>query len=203
MDPYSQYQKQLEFYKYVEKQQKNAVDLTNDNNNDNNSIVKFATILFNKSKNKLDRDLSGIICQDDSMNITDVFCMLLELVLHGLHILTNDMVNIFDISDTMDELVSDIKLYLKSTGFDMEITEDYIDPDDVNLYRDRTDYFCQIMPIPPPFLCHPGWYVLNYRLTTNDKFQYTNVTPLNEFKAFFITNNKKIFTINFKFIIHQ
>jgi len=69
------------------------------------------------------------------------------------------------------------------------------------LYRDRNDYYCEILQKPPFFLCYKGWYVLQYRLLVNKKFVYNSMTPLRHFKAFLLNRrDKKIFTINFKYL---
>jgi hypothetical protein len=201
MDPYSQYKKQLEYYEYYEKQKENFIDLSQGLEDPNNSVFELANILFNKSKRNLDQDLMGLFI-DESMDVADIFCLLVELVLYGLDILSNGKNTIFSIEDSTDDIIYTIKSYLKSTGFDMIIHQEFIDIDndnDTNLYRDRDDFFCEILPKPPSYLCAKGWYILNYRIINNKKFVFTKITPLNNFKAFFISNTNKIFTMNFKF----
>lgn len=195
MDPYSQYKKQLEYYDYVERQRKNCVDLTTENN----SVEKFAKILFGKNFNNLNQDLTGIIF-DDGHDVVEIFCMLVELVLYGIDILTDKKNNIFDLQELDDNIIDILKGYLKSAGFILKVDQEIIDEDDLNLYRDRDDYFCQIVKRPPEFLCVAGWYVLNYRLIENKKYHYNSLTVLENFKAFFITRQNKIFTFYFKTI---
>ena len=202
MDPYAIYKKQLEYYEYFEKQKENYTDLTGDEN-PNSSVKQFAEILFRKKGSNLTYDLSGILF-DETMEVADVFCVLVELVLYGLDIITNSASDIFALEESGNEIVNLIRSYLKSTGFDIIIKEEFLDDspemqENINLYRDRTDYYCQIVKKPPPFLCFEGWYVLNYRLINNRKYIFNNSTPLDNFKAFFITNSKKIFTVNFKY----
>lgn len=197
MDLYSTYNKQLEYYEYVEKQRENYTDLTSGLSNPNESVVIFAKILFNKSKKNIDQDLSGILIEE-SMEVADVFCMLLELVLYGLDILTNSEREIHSIRDFTEEILDEINMYIKSIGFKMEFKEDFIDGE-LCLYRDRTDYYCEILQKPPFFLCYAGWYVLNYRLLVNKNFVYNSTTPLRFFKALLL-NGQKIFTINFKYL---
>lgn len=217
MDYSVEYKKQLEFYEYLQKQRENYVDLGEPKTNQLNQsvkpedseqqieseqldpVVQFAHILFNKQKSKLNEDLSGILI-DETMEVADVFCMLVELVLHGLDILTNSVNQIFDLKESTDDIIYVIKQYLKSSGFDLEVHEDFMELDQsINLYRDRSDYYCQITARPPEFLCYPGWYVLNYRLIDNPKFDFDDNTPLDKFRAFFISKQKKIFVFNFKF----
>ena len=197
MDPYSKYRQQLEYYEYFEKQKENYVDLTKQN--PNNSVKELATILFKKSNNGLDKDLTGILL-DDQMETADIFCMVLELVLYGLDIITNGEADIFQLQESTDDMVFMIKRYLKSAGFNMEIHEELF-VDDIDLYRDRTDYYCQIVRRPPELLCVNGWYVLNYRMIENKKHIINKIDPLPNYRAFFIASNKKIFVINFYFTL--
>lgn len=206
MDNYSQYKKQLEFYNRLEVQRENYVDLTKEQSNENDSIVKFATILFNKSHNNLDQDLSGILI-DETMESVDIFCMLIELVLYGLNVLARNTdanmgtdLTIFDLVESSDRIVDVINCYLKSCGFKININEQITD-DDAVLYRDKDDYYCEIVEKPPSYLCHEGWYVMNYRLINNSKFKFMSITPLHKFVAFFISKQNKIFTIKFGYHI--
>ena len=196
MDSELRYKKQLEFYEYYEKQKENFTDLTEAGNN---SIVQFAKYLFIKSEKKLYEDLSGILI-DDSMDIADVFHMLMELFLHGFNILNNGEKTIFDLKEAYDDIIFTMKSYFKSVGFDINLEEIFYDnEDDPSLYRDKNDYYCEILSIPPPYFCYKGWYVLDYRIITNDKFTFYATTPIDLFKSIFISKDKKLFIINFKF----
>lgn len=188
----NQFRKQIEYYNYVENQLSNPTNLTN---NGNDSIKIFAEILFKKSENKLREDLSGLIF-DESMDVADLFCMLLELVLYGYDILENK--SIFKLENDYDDIVFTIKSYLKSVGFDMELTEKYLDNEAVS-YRESKEYFYEILPKPPSYLCVSGWYVLNYRIIENKQHTYYPTTPLEHMHAFFISERNKVFTISFKF----
>ena len=196
------YAKQLEYYQYVENQRNNYVDLSSD---DNSSVYKLAQILFSKKEKNLKEDLSGILI-DDTMDVCDVFCCLVELVLYGLDIITEKKDSIFDLVESYDDKCFVIKSYLKSAGFDMNVEEIFsmeLYGTDTVLYRDSSDYYCEILKKPPPYMCHPGWYLLNYRLVDNKNFHFNTRTPIEKFKAFFISNNNKIFTINFNLKITQ
>lgn len=195
MDPYLQYQKQLEFYEYYEKQRENPTDLTESGDD---GIVQFAEYLFGKSEDKLYEDLSGILI-DDSMDIADVFHMLMELFLHGFNILTSGKKTIFDLGESYDDIIFTIKSYFKSVGFDINLEEIFYDGDTPSLYRDKNDYYCEILPLPPSYFCYKGWYVLDYRIITNDKFIFYPTTSISLFKSIFITKDNKLFVINFKF----
>lgn len=202
MDPYSKYKKELEYYQYLEKQRENYVDMTGGipmgHEKDNSSIKLFANVLFNKKENNLNQNLSGILV-DETMQSADIFCMLVELILYGINILTSEKTTIFGLDESTSDIVYTIKSYLKSTGFDMIVSEDFVENNEVYLYRDHTDYYCEIVKKPPKNFCYPGWYVLVYRLINNNKFKFANITPLEKFKAFFISDNKKIFTISFMY----
>jgi len=197
MDPYSQYQNQLEYYKYFEKQKENFVDLSQKLDNPNNSIRIFAEYLFAKSSKNLNENLAGMLV-DDTMEIADIFCMLLELVLYGLNILSSGGYTIFDLDNPFNDIIYTIKSYLKSCGFDLDLKEVYFD-ENIELYRDQNNYYCEIVPKPPSYLCQNDWCVLNYRLINNATFKFASTTPLEKFSTFFISKQKKIFTINFKF----
>ena len=175
------------YYHYVEKQKENYVDLTKDG-----GINEFAMILFSKSPAKLDQDQCRIF--SDDMNVADLFCMLIELVLYGVDILTNKSADIFSLKTSTDDIIYTIKAYLKSSGFDMMVSEEF--SEEVNLYRDRTDYFCQITKRPPVFLCHSNWSLLNYQIIENRRFSLSS--QLTDYSVFFISSEKKIFLIKFK-----
>ena len=197
MDPYSQHNKQLEFYKYYETQRENYCDLTVHQDENNKTIKKLAKILFGKYKNSLDQKLTRLLF-DDGMEIADLFCMLIELLVYGFDILAKK--NIMDIEECTDDIIYTIKYYFISAGFDLYVSEDFImNTDDITLYRDRNDYYCEILAKPPQYLCLKGWYVLNNRLIDNKQFRINMTTPLEHFKAFFISKQKRIFTIKFKF----
>lgn len=201
MDPYSSHKKQLEYYEYCEKQRENYIDLTRFQDNANNSIKLFAKILFSKSKNNLDQNLTGTLIEE-GMDILDLFCALVELVLYGYDILTGN--NILDLEECADDIIYTIKTYLRSCGFDVDFNEDFVGDvtNDACLYRDRTDYYCEILPKPPSYLCWKGWYVLDYRLIYNENFSVKSTTPLECFKAFFISHQKRIFVMKFKYTIN-
>jgi hypothetical protein len=213
MDPYSKYKKQQEYYEHFQHQLENPIDLANqlmDGEDPNNTIRLLAKNVFSKNKNNLDIDLSGAIF-DESMETADIFCMLTEFILYGLHIRTNGMKTLFDITDQFEDLVFEIKTYIKTIGFDMFLDEPigYSDiypnmtTDDYHLYEERADYYHRIVPKPINHLCPPDdWYVLNYRMIPNKQFSFTALTPLDIFRAYFVNKNNKVFTIKFTFAKH-
>lgn len=198
MEPYSQYQKQLEYNEYIEKQREKYIDLSQGLENPNNSIYILAKEIFNKNKKKLTSDLTNIL-MDENTETVDIFCVLLELVLYGLEILSNGKINVFDLRDQIDDNIFLMKSYLESSGFDINVEEEIIDSKDAILYRDRSDYYCEIVPKPPSYLCTNSWCILNYKFILNKKFLFHDEMSMDKFKAFFISNEKKIFVINFRF----
>lgn len=194
MDPYSDYQKRLDYYDYLEKQQSNPVDLTADNN----CIKSLADKIFTKKPDNLERDLTGILF-DDSMEIADLFCMLVELLLYGYDILTSK--NILDLDSSVDDIVYLIKPYFKSFGVEIIFDEDFfVEADRANLYRDRTDYYCEIVSKPPIIMLMDDWTVLDYRLINNKQFVYDKLMPLEKYRAFFINSSKKVLLVWFRYI---
>lgn len=199
LDPYTQYKKQLEYEAYVKSQYDNYVDLGEEveENNLNDSIRIFAESLFRKSEMNARQDLTGVLTDTDTGTV-DIFCILLELFLYGHNIITNTQSNIFDLVDSTDDLIYKIRVYFKSCGFTITVDEVFDLDLNINLYRDRDDYYCQITSMPPDFLISPdGWFVLDYRLILNRKFVFNSQTPLNAFKSFFINKNRQIFIISF------
>lgn len=175
------YRKQLEHYNYVENQQERYINLVNYGNE---SIVQFAQILFSEPLKNLKSKLSPLLLEE-SMESADIFCMLVELVLRGLNILGN--FKIFDLDGTTNELVSILRSYLQSAGFDMVIIEADVEP---------SEWYCQIVPNGSS-----EWKVLDYNLILNRTFWCDKSTQLENFQTFFVGNNHKIFVI--KFNLHR
>lgn len=180
---------------------KSYVDLTTQDQN--SSILALASIIFNKKD--LNSDLTGLIL-NDSMETADIFCMILEIVLHGLNILTDSKVTIFNLNSTTDDLIYTINSYLKSMGIKMFVCENIMeDIVDLKMYKDTDNYYCQILNIPKGFnFGSNGWTVLNYRLIINQKFKYTKQSKINTFNAFFINpTTNQLFNINFDYILNH
>ena len=195
MDPYAKFQNQVNYYQYCEEQRENYIDLSLINDAPNTTQL-LAKIIFSKPKNDLQQNLTGLLYHD-GMEIADLFCMLVELVLYGYDILTNNTnKNLLDIEECTDDILYLIKSYLNSCEFDVVFSEEFM-INDIFLYRDRTDYYCEILRKPPPYFCMKGWYVLDYRMLDNKKFVINN--DLATYKAFFITKQKRIFTMKFNY----
>lgn len=166
-------------------------------------IQEYANILFERSIDELENKKVKFILEENA-DVLDVFSVLLELVLYGINILTKDQYKLFYLENTFDDYYFVINACIKSCGFKMEIVEHVVDLEgsNVNLYRDRADYYCEIVKSPPYYFCVDGWYVLNYRIIENKKFQKNN-RNLKDFKAFFFNRSKKIFLIYFDFAITE
>lgn len=197
--PEIQYKKQLEYEAYIESQKSTHVDIAKYVDNPNDSIKVLAEVLFSKSEDKLKDNLTGILME--SAEVADVFCMLLELFLYGYGILVEEKYTIFDLVDSTDDLIFSIRSYLKSCGFTIKVDEVFDENLNINLYRDRNDYYCQITEKPPIFLnfSEDPWHILDYRLILNRKFDFNIRTPISTFRAFFINKQKSIFIVSFDF----
>jgi len=181
--------KELKYFQYVEKQRENYVTLAEDNS----SVKLFANYLFSKKIDDLENDLAAMLFEDES-ELIDVFCILLELVLFGFDKFDR---NVFELDDQCDDFIYEIKKYLKSIGFDMSVDEVFHFLDNVNLYADKNDYYCQITPKPHPFFCTNDWFVSNHRMIININFEFMNARSLDYYYAYFVSKNKKIFSIRF------
>jgi|GEM_PF-3722616 len=197
----SEEQKYYERIAYIEKQRENAIDLTHGLDNPNDSVRVLAEILFSKPPTDPTVEANRLIFDDPEMDIADLFCMLVEFILYGIDIASMGKSNIFMLENSTDEIVYVLRKYFQVLGFDMKVTEVLtIEDESHGLFRDRDDYFCEVTEKPPPFLCYPGWYVLNYRIINNRGFEFNSDTPLNQFKVFFLNKKKKLFSVNFDFI---
>jgi len=193
MDPYSRQQQEINHHEYVESQRDNYTDLTS---HGNESVKMFADVLFSKSIDNLPKDLTGVLF-DESMEMVDVHGALTELLLLGFDWLGNGS-NLFDLKTSYDDILFDLNKYFNLIGVKIIVNEVFDFMENVNLYRDKNDYFCEITKKPPPFLQPEGFYVNDYRIITNGKFDYQNKS-IEQFIIFFINTNKTIFRIHFEF----
>ena len=198
LDPNDLYRRQQEHEAYVQRQKDNYVDLSEGLDDPNESVKLFAGHLFNKDYRYLSKDMCGLLLDITKTPVADIFCILLELFLYGFDIKTKQSKTIFDLTESTDDLIYDLRPYIKSIGFILTVDEIFDDVN-INLYRDRDDYYCQVARKPPPFMDFSleKWNVLDYRLIPNRKFEYDNQTGLTAFNAFFINKQKRIFIISF------
>ena len=187
MDPYSNYKQELE---YIEKQKENYTDLTDEGNN---SIKILADNLFSKP---IDDNKVGVLF-DETMDVTDLSSALIELFLLGFDKLSKK--SLLDVLTVYDDIWYDINKYFNSIEINVVANQVFDFNDNINLYRDRDDYYCQITNKPPPFLQVDGWYVNNYRIIENKNFKFNKFTQLDKYVFFFINKEKNILRINFEF----
>ena len=161
-----------------------------------NSAITLAKLLFNKSVTTQDNKLIGTI--DESMKPLDIHAMMIELILYLLSIL-NENATIFNLDKVNDPIVDTIKhkVNLLNMKLILEEIDFSLDP---KLYRDKSDYYCEIVPKPPIYLCQNDWCVLDYRLIINTKFKLDSNMHLSKYYSFFLTNNGKIFSIRFDYV---
>lgn len=200
-NPYKELQKQLDYAEYVTNQYNNPVDLTlqMENENENDSVRLLAETIFSKSERHVLSQNFGILMNEDA-EPADMFCMILELFLYGFDIISGKK-SILNLIDSTDDFVYKMKTYLKSIGIKLTVYEIFDEDVNINLYRDRDDYYCNVTSKPPDFLHNTGgWHVLDYRILNNRKFKFDGTTPLVDFKAFFINRSKRICTVSFDLI---
>lgn len=197
MDSYEQYKKQLEYEKYINNQKKNFVDLSTNVDDPNDSIKLFAEWVFNKREMDLTHDFGGLLL-DQHYNVADIFCMLLEIFLYGHNIVTEKQSTIFDLKESTDDLVCTIKNYFKSFDFDIFVKEINDTNINANNFKYTNDCYCYINLAPHIlFKTEHDWWIANYELKLNPYFTFTDLTTLPHFKAYFISNDNKIFAITF------
>lgn len=183
-------------YSYIQDRIKNQIDLTIKSDNNSNSR-KMAEIIFNKNSNHLENDLTRMIPSEE-MDIEDMFCMLLEILLYGINILTGGYFQLMDISDDTKEMIEIVSKYFVSLGYNIILEKKEIENNRPCLYRDRDDYYCEVTNRPPELLMVTGWFVLRYRIIKNMKF--IKQTKLDDMSVMVITKNLSVYTIKFEII---
>lgn len=187
---------QREYLEYIEFQRENYIDLAEGLVDQNDSIRFLAEKIFREKPLDIRYDLIGILFDDETESV-DLFCIMLELLLYGLNIITNDKANIFMLEETTEDIVYILKNYFRCIGMSFTVTNLDLDPD---TFRDTGEYYCEIVPKPIRMLCDPkDWYILKYRMILNNRCQYNMNTKLDYFKAYFLNNNDKVFSIHFSF----
>jgi hypothetical protein len=223
MNPYEQYERQQEYYQYQQQRFANPIDLTSQEVSQTERVRLMAEHVFSTKDTS---DLYGVICNED-MQPLDMFNMLIELLIYGMNYLNStktlfmmsseffvdhdgelspdndelDNVNLID--GELHDVINDIHSHLKSMGFKVDITETQSSNIKNNLYRDRDDWYYEIVPKPElECWCPPNdFYVLKYRMISNKWFNARNGN-LSDYQAFFISDQKKIFVIKFDYINH-
>lgn len=175
----------------------NYVDLSTNLIDKNKSTQLLADHIFSKKLSELNENELVSILMDDVNEKIDIFCALLEILLYGISKLSNNTCNIFDITNYLDDNIHVIKQYFKIMGVNANIVEEDINCEDILLYRDRDDYYCEILPKPPIYFCLKDWCILDYRLCLNKNFVLNNENNIESFSAFFISKSKKIYVLSF------
>lgn len=149
----------------------NCVDLSGSDN----AVKEFAQMLFTDTLTKrIPVENDGYrfrLLMDNQMDIADVFCMLLTMVLYGVQILTQSNHTIFHLSNVNDCLIDTLNQYLIKIGFTLHIYEMTADT--------RTQMFATILTKQNDDL--------PYTILHNPNFHYQKNTPLTQFKAYFQT----------------
>lgn len=196
MNPYDIYKKQQEYEEYIENQVKAAVELVDEVEegcDQNDTVRLFAEHLFRKDLRYIKSDFCGMLLDDDT-DITDIFHIMIELLLYGYNIL-NPNSQIFDIERSYDDIIYDkLRPYFKSIGIVIEFNEQI--SSDLRSYQEKDDLYCMI--IKNEDNRKTGWDILGYNLFLNEKFTYDHSTTLSNYNAVFKANNNNIFYINFK-----
>lgn len=190
-NPHTILSRQEEFVAYVNERYANHTNLETEQ-----SVRILSEIIFNKSYENCAPD-KNLIMSDPTVSTADLFLTLLEIFLHGFDMFTQKQ--IFTLTDSTADVIYKIKKCLSSAYFSVKIDEVFDTDLDPHLYRDRSDYYCQIVRKPPNNLISINHqYVLDYRLIPNPKFEID--TCLSEFKAFFINDERRIFIVSFNHI---
>lgn len=131
----------------------------------------------------------GIEC-DDSMEIADTFCMLVEILLHGVNILSHNTKKIFDIDDNDLDLMTKIKSKFINTQFkiNFEIAD-----------SDKKDYYIKIINQQQELDDPQKWYVSGHELIYNNNFELEKNTRLDDYYVVFETSDSLFYYVNFSF----
>lgn len=192
MYKYMMWRNENEYYEYVQSQMENYTDLTTDTDN---SAKKMATILFSQDVNVLKENISRII-PSEGMDIQDLFCMLIEILLYGIDMKTGGEYTLMDMDDSSTEIIDKISEYFKSIGF--KISMEKKDNMDISEYRNTDDYYCEITDLPISLIGKNSWCVLRYMIIYNHMCNIEK--DINKMKTLFVTSDKKIYTIQFEIL---
>lgn len=181
--------KQEDYDKYIAQQKKDAIDLTNESS----PALIVAQYIFSQSPEQLPHNSAGLFIDADSMQIGDVFCFLLEVLLYGVNILTNRCATIFNLESMTDDIIVTIKGYMKMLGFSLTV-EEFLDK--------PTNSYCTIYDDTAAIdFSSNSWVVLNYLIVQDPQIvraTQSNV-PLSNFVAEFTNTRGSYFTIKFDF----
>lgn len=169
-------------------------ELLNKAENPNGSIESLASIVFNKPLNQIQNNTYALLFL--SNRTVDMYSMLLELILRGITILTQETASTDNPAVIDMEILSTVRSYLKAFQFELCIDRIEVDPRDACLYRDRSDMMCEILPLPPPHLRNPDTLIIgNYWIFEYSAFVFSNLSKLSDFRAFYINPDRTLVTV--------
>lgn len=159
----------------------NIIDLENEHN----SAKIIASRLF---EHNLDENNYFAILMKEC-NIDDAAIFILEVVLYGISILSNDMITIFDIDNVDNEFIGKINKYLNKIHFMMKIIK-------INEINDS--YLSEIISIEDAMKFGKKEYysILSYLISYND--DYVVPQKLNDVKIIFKAKNDDYFQVSFE-----
>jgi hypothetical protein len=199
-----------DFYENI----KNPTDLSKGLENPHDSILELAKIIFSNTNNSnniysvvmeviddgLSADGSTAGSTDESTEEskriveatnTDVVDMLIEFILHGFNILTENNSTIFSLENNRDDIIYEIKKHLKKIKISFTIEQTVLN--DKYQFREQNDYYCEIVQRAPPEFDLGFWHVNDYRIIVNNTFKKTY--KISDFKIVFLNYQNTLFCI--------
>jgi hypothetical protein len=144
-------------------------------------MKELAEILFSKNVNNLDN--SRVLLEYGS-DVADIFCMIIDLILNGIQILSGNKYTLFDLDDLNDEIVIVMKKYIQSIGFILDLHQDI----------QCQDFYIELFPKQCPDVIN-SWHDI-YGVMFNKNFQHHN--KLENYKLMFVSKSCKIYYISFR-----
>ena len=171
----------------------NYVDESNCNVIDESSVVStLSSQIFGSTPCS---DIIGIIC-DSTMQTLDIFCMLIDILLHGVKILTDNEYTINNIDNEDLDLINKIKSKFSRTQFQVEIKLDGM-YDNNHDYRTYNNYHAEIVDNNSDTPTKNTWYILNYKIFCNFDLYMDSDKQLDKIYFIIPTPEKYIYRCNF------
>lgn len=128
---------------------------------------------------------------DDCMEIDDLFCFLLEILLHSIDEIDNT-ISIFDLDNIFNPIVYELKNIMHRLSYNLIINDE----------EDKNNYFYKIEQR-PMVNTQTDWYVANkYKLVCNTNFDYKNKS-LSDLKCIFTNIYNQTFSVCFSYHYSQ
>ena len=148
----------------------------------------MAQIIFGGSKELAHNEIIMMQLSDPDSDPELLFQMLLDLILHGINVISGGATNLFELSidnEMIKGIVSNINSYLEK--FNIRLCTYIMDLPigAASVYREWEDYYCEIMRKNPHSRNSDNqWVVLdNYLIHENEKFVHNKkTTPLNHYR---------------------